>query len=154
FLKTISAPSSTIEIKRSPTPIWTGNAICNYKLGRVDGHLSEFRLNASRIRDAPLIVANLDPQYLASELLVGEGIFAIDCYEAWIRYRIRELTDYLLLAKVISITDVEFELLPQSVRDILDRTGKILLIKRGPRGVLVKQGNFAIQLPPPTTSSV
>lgn len=108
----------------------------------------------SEMMSRSLVLANGDPAEHAAVLAAVPLTTAVcvDLHGEWFGVRAREVAVLLARADVITVTEADWRRLPRLCLSGL-RLGyaplPVLVVKRGPEGVLIRSGGVEIALPPP-----
>jgi len=106
--------------------------------------------------DSFLLAAGCDPQWLDAILVENKPRYlAIDLHSSWIGSRTTALNRSLHKCNLLSLTEWELSMLPESLAVQIGSNNQItLLVKRGRSGVTISQGRSSYNLPPPHTATL
>lgn len=102
--------------------------------------------------DAVLVLANGDPVAYAKLLETAKpALIVMDVHAEWLAYRSREISECFRRADLATITEHEYHLLPKSALSGIKfgHGQKIMVIKRGIKGVSILASGEVYNLPPP-----
>jgi len=104
-----------------------------------------------------LVLANGDPVVYSKLLaVVKPTLIFMDVYSEWLKYRSKEVGECLRKADVVTMTEREYSLLPKLALSgiTFGQDNKILVLKRGAKGVSIVVSGEVHDLPPASPSFV